>query len=122
MGKRKRRHRRTGPNPNLLKAILFAYQDPIILVDFDYRRCTWYQEGKVTYSDKEKVIAYTNGYKCQYKVAVYQFQNVGNTQRAIDRLVSNILNSPRYKGWLHHINFYRQADMGQGKCCYQRKL
>lgn len=106
--KRKQKGKR---NPYLLTGFVFAYTDPVILVNFDYSRCSWYTEGQIRYSDQERVIAYVKGYRTQFSVTAYRFQNVKPSQVAHTRLMNYVKGNPgKYKGWLHHINYYLQGN------------
>ena len=101
----------------LVKVLLYALQDPTVLVNFDYRVCSWYKEGKIVRSDYGQVIAYKDGYKQRFKIQVYQFHNVPHREAAMQKLVQYVKDRPhKYRGWLHHMNLYSQMGNGyQGR-------
>lgn len=106
-----------------LKALVYAYQDPTVLVNFDYRVCPWYREGKIVQSNYDHVIAYKDGYKCRFKVFVYKFRNVGNREQDINKLKYRLQARPeKYRGWLHHMNLYHQKSGTSGGYMAQIKF
>jgi hypothetical protein len=99
-------------NPNLHTVWLYCYTNPVILVSRDYSGEHWYKEGKVSHSGFNKVTAYKNGYKTEFDVQAFRFQNVGTTKGAIDQLIRHIkANADKYPGWQHHINVYPQRGI-----------
>jgi hypothetical protein len=106
-----------------VKALVYAYQDPVPLVNFDYRVCSWYREGKVVESNYDHVIAYKDGYKCRFKIQVYKFRNVAYRETDINKLKYRLQSRPdKYRGWLHHMNLYAMNSGNKGGYMAQIKF
>ena len=90
-----------------LVAYAFCYCDPVRLEAVD-KLDPRYKERKIIYADKFKVIGLEDGFKVQYNIQVYEFNNVLPDDQKIKTLWNYINANPKgkYKGWLHHINLY----------------
>jgi hypothetical protein len=98
-------------NPLLYKAVLVSYVEVGKAVPTNYIGCAWYEEKKIVYSDKTKVIAYVNGYRTEFRIVVYEFHNVPKTDFGIKKLHTYCSQRPhKYVGWLHHVNLYSQTN------------